>query len=488
MPGLSSATLSGERAPADAAPLSYTPERSGPPPAIDWAKVAADLAPIACEQTIAARRRKSRDYYWFSPVLAPQLDGVIGDLVVTPKDEDELLRLARYCVAQGVPLTARGAGTGNYGQSMPLHGGIIVSMTELGGIKWVRDGVLRVGAGMSLLQIEREIRPLGQELRFFPSTWKTATVGGFVAGGSSGIGAMNYGTLSSPGNVLGVRLLTLEDEPRFIELRGADVLKVVHAYGTNGLITEIEMALAPLQPWTEFVLSAPSIMEAVRFADGVARADGVVKKELAAIDWAGAQHFDDFRPYLIPDRPAVMAIIGTASRETFIELAEAAGLQVVFERGPGAPQLEPAPVYEFCWNHTTLQVLKHDRGVTYLQLLFDGADRIEKIAQMIATFGDEVPAHIEFARVDGEVKCFGLQLVRYTSEARLNEIIEHHWTHGCPVFNPHTVILETGGRAAPDPQQFEFKREADPHGLLNPGKMPGWGVPAAGYFTTVGAA
>ena len=102
---------------------------------------------------------------------------------------------------------------------------------------------------------------------------------------------------------------------------------------------------------------------------------------------------------------------------------------------------------------------------------------------MVEVFGDEVPVHLEFARVDGVVKCFGLQLVRFTSEARLEEIMRYHWSNGCPVFNPHTFVLESGGGAVADPAQFALKVEVDPYGLLNPGKMPGWSAPSGGFFS-----
>ena len=53
-----------------------------------------------------------------------------------------------------------------------------------------------------------------------------------------------------------------------------------------------------------------------------------------------------------------------------------------------------------------------------------------------------------------------------------------------PVFNPHRVTLEEGGMKKTNPVQLEFKKQADPKGLLNPGKMIAWDnpdwVPVAG--------
>ena len=73
--------------------------------------------------------------------------------------------------------------------------------------------------------------------------------------------------------------------------------------------------------------------------------------------------------------------------------------------------------------------------------------------------------------------CFGLPLLRYTTEERLDEIVEFHNANGCPVFNPHRFTLEEGGMKQTDAIQLAFKREADPKGLLNPGKMIAWDDP-----------
>jgi hypothetical protein len=82
--------------------------------------------------------------------------------------------------------------------------------------------------------------------------------------------------------------------------------------------------------------------------------------------------------------------------------------------------------------------------------------------------------HLEFLRVNGKAIPAGLQLVRYTTPERLYEIIQYHEANGCAIANPHTYILEDGGRKVIDPVQLAFKEQVDPYGLLNPGKMRAW--------------
>src|SRR5271155_3170018 len=70
----------------------------------------------------------SRDFYWYSPVLRKQLDGKVADVVVQALSEEEVQNILRYCYDKNLPVTARGAGTGNYGQAVPLHGGIVLDL------------------------------------------------------------------------------------------------------------------------------------------------------------------------------------------------------------------------------------------------------------------------------------------------------------------------------------------------------------------------
>jgi hypothetical protein len=101
---------------------------------------------------------------------------------------------------------------------------------------------------------------------------------------------------------------------------------------------------------------------------------------------------------------------------------------------------------------------------------------LEKVEEMYNYFGDEVMMHIEFLRVGGKAIPAGLQLVKYTNETRLNEIIKYHEDNGAFIANPHTYILEDGGRKIVEPEQLNFKKKVDPYGLMNQGKIRSWDI------------
>jgi len=83
----------------------------------------ADLGDIPVITESKVVRRRSRDFFWYSPILNEQLDGKSADLIVAPRSEADVIRTAAACARHRVPITVRAGGTGNYGQAVPLKGG-----------------------------------------------------------------------------------------------------------------------------------------------------------------------------------------------------------------------------------------------------------------------------------------------------------------------------------------------------------------------------
>ena len=144
----------------------------------DIARLKAALDGIRIEDNPAIVKQKSRDFFWYSPVLKRELDHVTGDLVVSPKDEAEVIRVLKACYELGVPVTPRGAGTGNYGQAMPLSGGVVLSLADFNALKSVSRGRAVAEPGAILANIDRETRKREQELRLHPSTWEIGRAAG----------------------------------------------------------------------------------------------------------------------------------------------------------------------------------------------------------------------------------------------------------------------------------------------------------------------
>lgn len=453
--------------------MSVVPDRKSKPAQpsrYDIAGLLADIAGVPVIEEAQVVRKRSRDFFWYSPILNAELADKSADVLVSPRDEAEVVRVAAACARRRIPLTVRAGATGNYGQAVPLEGGVLLDITALSAIEWQKPGAVRVGAGAKLVDIDMATRPSGYELRMHPSTKRTATVGGFVAGGSGGVGSVTYGGLREPGNILAARIVTVEEEPRILELRDDAAQKVNRAYGTTGIITALEMPLAPAWPWIDVIVAFDDYMDAFGAGYEVALADGVVKKLVTPISWPIPSYFGALKKHCPEGKSILICMIAEASLGPFRAIIGQRGAvtyEAPSEEGPGT-----VPLYEYTWNHTTLQWLKSDRSITYLQCLFPHDRLVESAQEMIARFPDEVLAHHEFIRFGGRVTASALPILRYSTPERLNEVIAQHEASGVMIANPHVVSLEEGSRhKRADADQLGFKHEVDPYGLLNPGKM-----------------
>ncbi len=434
-------------------------------PGLDW---------ITDPQRVA---RLSQDFNWFSPVLKRALQGKSADTVARPRNEEEIRQLVSHCARLSIPITLRGGGTGNYGQAVPLQGGLVLDMSACNAFLWSRPGVGRAQAGIRLADLDRATQPGGWELRCLPSTYRSATLGGLFGGGFGGVGSITYGPLGAAGNVLGIRAMTVEPEPQVIELRGAEALQMHHVYGCNGLVLELEVGLAPAHDWLENIVTFSLFEQALAFADALAHASGIVKKEVALLADPVPRYMATLAEVLPAGCHAVLLLVAGFSEAATLELVAQHGGQVSYRKTAAEVRASNRTLVEYTWNHTTLHALKVDKSITYLQSFFAPGQHLAQVRRMQALLGDEVLLHLEFLRgPSGETTCTGLQLVRYSSDERLNQIIALFEANGVRINNPHAYVLEdgkSGGGALPD-EVIAMKRRFDPAGLLNPGKLRAW--------------
>ena len=242
------------------------------------------------------------------------------------------------------------------------------------------------------------------------------------------------------------------------------------------------MALAPAHPWLESLVVFDAFAPALAFADALAHAPGIVKREVAFFASPVPDHLAQLAEHLPKGCHAVLSLVAESSEDPMRALAEAHGGRMTYRKGAEEVAKSNRTLMEFTWNHTTLHALKVDKSLTYLQSSFVPGRHVAQITEMEQLFAGEVLMHVEFLRgLDGLLTCSALQLVRFTTEERLDEIIRLHRERGVRINNPHVFIVEDGkaGGALP-PEIVEMKKRFDPRGLLNPGKLRDWPVKAAG--------
>jgi FAD/FMN-containing dehydrogenase len=416
--------------------------------------------------------RLSHDFYWYSPVLRPKLVSKTAQVAVQPISVDEILAVLRYAGQHSVPVTLRGAGTGNYGQCVPLEGGIVLDLSLMDKLEEITpDGVAVCQPGLRLGVLEAEARRQGWELRMYPSTLVKASVGGFLAGGSGGIGSVAHGGLRDFDTVRAFEVVTMEAEPRVVLHEGAAVHEILHAWGTNGVLSRIWFALTPAVEWTQLTAAFDSYQEAFRFTQSVATNAAWTKRLATVFEWPIPSFFTPIKQLLRAGKALALIMIATVQAGALRAAAEATGGEVTFLGAYDGPRTQPL-LSDYTWNHTTLWAMKADPAYTYLQCGFSPAECEEQFRLLRERYGEEILFHIEFMKNgDGVVIPGAIPVVRFTCEDRLNDMIAYCRSIGVFVANPHVNYLEDGGRFRADNIQLRAKQKYDPRGLLNPGKM-----------------
>ena len=104
------------------------------------AELAAALGPRGVSRDLRQREKASVDGARMSPIIAEQLPLGVADLVAFPADAAQIAETVRIAVAHGAPVTPRGKGTGNYGQAIPLPGGLVLDTSRARAVVEVGDG------------------------------------------------------------------------------------------------------------------------------------------------------------------------------------------------------------------------------------------------------------------------------------------------------------------------------------------------------------
>lgn len=442
---------------------------------IDWVAFADILAPVEVIAVTVLVKKRSRDFFWYSPILTAALKTCFGDLVACPKTTEELAHVLKVAYAHDAPIVLRGGGTGNYGQAVPVDGGLIVETTAMNRILEIGDGFVRCEGGANIANVNAALKEKGWELTMFPSTQDIATIGGFVAGGSSGIGSVAHGMLRSHGNLISLKAMSVEGDPQEHLFEGEDALQIHHAWGMNGAITEVTLRTVPARNWIGCMATFDAYEDAYAAGCALTLTPDVSPKLVSTVDARITAYFPKLAGYIRPNRHLLVSMIPHEDLGAFRGLIETAGGHVDLIMDDAERQAKNLPhVFEFSYNHTTLQVLKADRSATYQQIGCPIPPDPAKIAAVRPELGDDVWMHHEFARLDGQVVTFDLPIIWYSTPERLDEINAVYEAHQHSVYDAHTWHVEEAGLKNADYRHLAWKKRMDPKGLLNSAKSQVW--------------
>jgi glycolate oxidase len=413
--------------------------------------------------------------------------------VVLPETTQEVAACVRAAAAYGVPVVARGAGTGLAGGSVPAEPALLVVLTRLNQI-WEVDELARtawVGAGVLNLDLSRATEHLDLHYAPDPSSQAACTVGGNVATNAGGPHCLAEGTTVA--HVLGMEFVTSDGDvvllggkapdPSGLDLRGV----VVGSEGTLGIVTRVLVKLTENPPAVRtLLLTFDSIQAAAATVSGVIAA-GIVPAALEMMDQPMVVAVEGFTKAGLPvDAAAVLLAelvgleegvdteatvverIGNEAGATSVRVAadeeERAVLWKARKNAFGAVA-QAAPDY---YLHDT--VVPRTKLVEVMTQIYDIGERnnIRMLNVFHAGDGNLHPLVAYDARVPGmseKVRAAAEEMVRVSVAA------------GGSLTGEHGVGLEKRDLMGLVFEPIDLDAQArlrdafDPHGMMNPGKV-----------------
>ncbi|MQY18389.1 FAD-binding oxidoreductase [Nocardia macrotermitis] len=410
------------------------------------------LGPRGVSTLDRARDRASRDGSGLSPILSAQQPLGRPDAVCYPKTAAQIPAIVRAAVRRGVPITARGKGTGNYGQVVPRFGGLVMDMTSLAQLTGHTETTISAQAGARMLTLEKAAWAADRQLWMYPSTVQS-TLGGFLAGGSAGTGTIVHGR-NHMGFVESLDVVYGHEDAEIVHLEGEDAQPLVHTYGVAGVIVAATVRLEPLQDWKCLYASFSHHREAFAAARRVANCAPAPR--LLSADSAPIVDTLPADPALVRGRASVRGIIDAAALEESIAILEAAGGRVEAVRSGLAQTVRMSAI---SYNHPTWWLQKAVPD-TYFHMECQGDALVERLSEVEAVYEGGM-LHLEA----GHGTMAGMLNGVFHSAEQVYAGVPELEALGVGVHSPHQSYVDLDADRV-----RAIALDTDPKGLLNPGR------------------
>ncbi len=428
-----------------------------------------------------------RDESWLSPVLQRQIErrsreqgaGLGVQAVVRPVSEEDVIQLARIAARRRVPLIPRGAGTSNFGLLAPEEGGLIVDFRGLAGDPQVSNGTVRAPAGTVQGNMEKVARARGWELPVLTTTYAIATIGGWLCGGHAGLGSSMHGAVWD-GVVDAIRVVTLEEKPRMLTLRGEEANPLLHTFGAVGICTEVAMRVGPVHDWLEAVSFFPTFAQASAFVSEISN-DMHYRIRIAAAQ--EEELMGGVRQLAAVRQPGagVLMIFDRTQTAAVGKLVTAHGGQLIEWQVWKVDSGRKPSIAQMVYGHRMLWVKQSLPQAAFCHIYYDPNDPDATVKLLKDRFGDELLVEMKFIRSKWMLRALGMSgdslpaalcVVRNGSRpGKLDEVLSFCDENNVKYQNSHTNVIEDNGLFSDIGPIVKMKSELDPHNLLNRGRL-----------------
>jgi glycolate oxidase len=414
-------------------------------------------------------------------------------VVALPEDEAQVQAVLRTCHALGVPVVARGAGTGLSGGAMPHPMGVTLSLARFNRILKF-DPIARtavVQCGVRNLAISEAAAPLGLYYAPDPSSQIACTIGGNVAENSGGVHCLKYGLTLH--NIVKVKGFTMDGEPvefgaDALDTPGYDLMSVV--IGSEGMLSvalEVTVKLIPKPQLARCIMASFDDIRKAGEAVAAVIAAGIIPAGLEMMDKPMTAAVEDYvhagydltaeaillcesdgTPEEVEEEIGRMSAVLLASGATKIAVSQSELERMTFWSGrknafPASGRISPDYM---CMDSTiprkrvadillAIQQMEKKYQLRCANVFHAGDGNLHPLILFDANDPDQLH----------RCELFGADILE-TSVAMGGTVTGEH---GVGIEKLNSMCVQFS--AAENEQMFGVKRAFDPKGLLNPGKV-----------------
>ena len=284
---------------------------------VDWTRAARELREaLGYDGGVLAGPDELLVYAYdasFESMIQPSLP----DLVVLPRDTQDVARTVRFAGERGIPVTPRGASTGQAGGALPVRGGIVLDMTRLDQIVELDAPNLQVivQPGVVHASLNAFLAPHGLIFPPDPGSSRMCTVGGMVANNSRGMRALKYGCTGD--YVLGMEVVLPDGQvittgsinSRALQSSsGLELTKLfVGSEGLLGVITQLRLRVVPVPQARGMVMALFDRLESTGESVSAVLRAGLLPSAIEILDATAIQAVNIYRPALkLPPAEAIL--------------------------------------------------------------------------------------------------------------------------------------------------------------------------------------
>ncbi len=243
------------------------------------------------------------------------LDRARPDGVVFPESAGDVALIVNWAAQNGVPLTARGAGTGLSGGAVAEHGGLIVEFSRMKRILEFDLAGRSVAAepGVVNLHLDEFVRKAGLYYPPDPASGRSATLGGNIAENAGGPHCFKYGVTTN--YLTGLEAVLADGKTMLFGGRALDypeydfVALLTGSEGTLGIVTKAYARLLRYPPAVKTMMAAFDTVEDAGQAVSAVIAGGLVPATLEMMDQKMMRIVEDYAHAGLPVQAGAALIV-----------------------------------------------------------------------------------------------------------------------------------------------------------------------------------